>query len=71
MPIIAISLVVILLTLVFVCMYWRWMDSVTMKPKHSRVKLELAPLEEEDVEFYEWEIQQEQDDHVLLNIKQH
>lgn len=67
MAIIAISLVVILLSLVFVCLYWRWMDSVTIRPTHSRVKLELAPLEEE-VEFYEWEIQEE--DNVLLNIKQ-
>ena len=68
MAIIAISLVVILLSLVFVCLYWRWMKSVTIRPKHSRVKLELAPLEEE-VEFYEWEIQEE-DSKVLLNIKQ-
>ena len=67
MAVIAISLIVIFLSLVFVCLYWRWMHSVTIKPKHSRVKLELAPLEEEDVEFYEWEIQEE---NVLLNIKQ-
>ena len=67
MAVIAISLIVIFLSLVFVCLYWRWMHSETIKPKHSRVKLELAPLEEEDVEFYEWEIQEE---NVLLNIKQ-
>lgn len=67
MAVIAISLIVIFLSLVFVCLYWRWMHSVTIKPKHSRVKLELAPLEEEDVDFYEWEIQEE---NVLLNIKQ-
>lgn len=69
MAIIAISLIVIFLSLVFVCLYWRWMNSVTIRPKHSRVKLELAPLEEEDVEFYEWEIQEEENN-VLLNIKQ-
>ena len=67
MAVIAISLIVIFLSLVFVCLYWRWMHSVTIKPNHSRVKLELAPLEEEDVDFYEWEIQEE---NVLLNIKQ-